>query len=550
MKNKERKVNTKLRINILAIVLIILFCFLISPKTLQNDTFYTIKIGEYITEHGVTMEEPFAWHENLEYTFPHWAYDVMIYKIFEVGGLTGIYISTIVLASIFGILMYYVNVKLNKNRPLSLVLSIVTMYLIRNYIAARAQLVTFILFLLTIYFIEKFLENRKIRYAIGLIIIPILIANLHTATFYFYFVLYLPYIGEYMVYILTQWDVIILKHKLKKLQKKNKNATEEMTQKIEKLEAKIEKREKIKQEKMDNPYKIKIERNKNIKFLIIIMIICLFTGFLTPLGTTPYTYLPKTMQGISMKNISEHLPLVLINNIDMICILIFVIGLLMFTDTKIRMCDLFMLGGLLYLTFSSQRQESMLVLAGVIIFNRLLTSMIEKYSPELIPKFEKYMTNILGIIIITCIVSIIGLHFYKKTKDHEYINTKSYPVQASQWIKENLDLNEIRLYNAYNYGSYLIYEGIPVFIDSRCDLYMPEFNEGVNIFYDFLKIDSIGYTNMEAKMNEYNFTHYLVKRNSKLEVYFKSKGTNYYQMIYPLGEVEDNAFCIYERKQP
>ena len=82
MKNKERKINSKIRINILAIVLIILFCFLISPKTLQNDTFYTIKIGEYITENGVTMQEPFSWHENLEYTFPHWAYDVMIYKIF------------------------------------------------------------------------------------------------------------------------------------------------------------------------------------------------------------------------------------------------------------------------------------------------------------------------------------------------------------------------------------------------------------------------------------------------------------------------------------
>jgi len=73
-----------------------------------------------------------------------------------------------------------------------------------------------------------------------------------------------------------------------------------LSKKIEKLEAKIEKRENIKQEKRDNPYKIKIERNKNIKFLILIMIICLFTGFLTPLGTTPYTYLPKTMQGISM----------------------------------------------------------------------------------------------------------------------------------------------------------------------------------------------------------------------------------------------------------
>ena len=456
------------------------------------------------------MQEPFSWHENLEYTFPHWAYDVMIYKIFTVGGMTGIYISTIILAAIFGITMYYVNVKLNKNRPLSLILTITLLYLMRNYIAARAQLVTFILFLLTIYFIEKFLENGKLRYAIGLIIIPVLIANFHTATFYFYFVLYLPYIGEYMMYILTQWDIIMISHNIKRLKKKNKDNKEEINKKIEKLEAKKEKRAKIKQAKKDNPYKIKIDNKKNVKFLIIIMIICLFTGFLTPLGTTPYTYLPKTMQGISMKNISEHLPLVLINNIDMICVLIFLIGLL----------------------------------------NRMLTSMIQKYSPDMLPKLEKYITNILGIIIVTCIVSIIGLHFYKKTVDNQYINEKTYPVKASTWIKENLNLNEIRLYNAYNYGSYLIYEDIPVFIDSRCDLYMPEFNEGINVFYDFLRIDSIGFSNMEAKMDDYNYTHYLIKRNSKLEVYFRAKGANYYRMIYPLGEVEDNAFCIYERILP
>ena len=546
--NVKKVKKSAIRINILAIFLIIIFCFLISPRTLQNDTFYTIKIGEYITENGVTMQEPFSWHENLEYTFPHWAYDVMIYKIFTIGGMTGIYISTIILASIFGIVMYLVNVNLNKNRSVSFILTIAVIYLMRNYIAARAQLVTFILFLLTIFFIEKFLENRKIRYAIGLIIIPILIANFHTATFWFYFVLYLPYIGEYMMYILSEWKGIVSEHKIKRLTKKNKNNEEKINKKIEELKIKNEKYTKISKERREHPYKITIEHNKNVKFLIIIMIICLFTGFLTPLGTTPYTYLIKTMQGISMDNISEHLPLTLIRNIDMICVLIFVFGILIFTDTKIRMCDLFMLGGLLYLTFSSQRQASMFVLAGVIIFNRMLSSMMRKYSPGLLEKLEELITTICGMIIVTCLVLIIGLHFFKKTVKNDYINERAYPVYASKWIKENLDLNEIKLYNLYNYGSYLIYEDIPVFIDSRCDLYMPEFNKDINVFYDFLKIDSIGFTDMEAKMNEYGFTHYLIKKNSKLEVYFRAKGPEYYQLIYPIEEVEDDVFCIYERK--
>jgi len=47
--------QTKIKFNIIAIISIILFAFAISPKTLQNDTFYTIEIGEYILENGITM---------------------------------------------------------------------------------------------------------------------------------------------------------------------------------------------------------------------------------------------------------------------------------------------------------------------------------------------------------------------------------------------------------------------------------------------------------------------------------------------------------------
>lgn len=45
--------KVKLKFHILAVICIVIFCIAISPKELQNDTFYTIKIGEYITENGI-----------------------------------------------------------------------------------------------------------------------------------------------------------------------------------------------------------------------------------------------------------------------------------------------------------------------------------------------------------------------------------------------------------------------------------------------------------------------------------------------------------------
>ena len=546
---KEKKIMGKenIRFNTLAIILIAIFCFALSPVTLQNDTFYTIKIGEHIMQNGIDMRDPFSYHD-LEYTYPHWLYDVGIYLIYNLGGQVGIYISTIVLSIILGIIMYLVNAKLTKNKLTSFVLTIGAMYLLKNYLAARAQLVTFILFLLTVYFIEMFLETKKKRYAIGLVIIPIIIANVHVAVFPFYFVLYLPYIAEYMIYILSNTSIIINTSKINSLHKKiNKTDDEEKIQKlkieIEKLEERIKVIQARREKANKNAYKIKIKGNDNVKILIIIMIICLFTGLLTPLGLTPYTYLIKTMQGTTTQNISEHLPLTLIQNTEFMCALIFFIAILTFTDTKIRLCDLFMLGGLIFLTFYTRRQFSMFTLVCIIILNKLICAIFNKYDPDTCESIIKRMTKIIGMIITINLVLIISITNYKPKMKDSFIDESSYPVMAADYILNNLDIENIRLYNEYNYGSYLLYRGIPVFIDSRADLYAPEFNEGINVFNDYINLSGVNIDNIEETLDKYGITHLIMYKDAKLRTFIKQDQERYIQLY------EDDHFCIYERKQ-
>lgn len=74
--------KTIMKFNVLAIICIIIFSFALTPKTLQNDTFYTIKIGEHIMENGLDRVDPFSWQE-LAYTYPHWLYDVCIYQVYN-----------------------------------------------------------------------------------------------------------------------------------------------------------------------------------------------------------------------------------------------------------------------------------------------------------------------------------------------------------------------------------------------------------------------------------------------------------------------------------
>ena len=555
VKNKEvsktKKINSIIKFNIMAIILIAIFCIALTPVTLQNDTFYTIKIGEHIVKDGIDMQDPFSWHENLAYTYPHWAYDVITYFIYNSFGMTGIYVTTCILSAILGISIYLVNTKLAKNQILSFLITIGVMYLIRGYIAARAQLVTFILFILTIFFIEKFLESKKKRYAIGLIIIPILIANLHLAVFPFYFVLYLPYIAQYIIacfaetIIYRKTTVRQLKNKIKKLSKmeNQEEKLSEAKKELKELEEKIDKIKIKRSKELQNPYKIKLNRNDNVKWLILIMIICLFTGLLTPLGTTPYTYLVKTMQGNTTQNINEHLPMTITNETEVICTLILFLAMLIFTKVKIRLSDLFMLGGLCYLMLASRRQITMFALVCSLIFNRLIMDLISQYTKIKLEDIMKKITSAIGIISISIIMLGFSYYMAKDKINDSYIDESTYPVQACDYILNNIDLGQARFYNEYNYGSYMLYRGIPVFIDSRADLYAPEFsgNKDEDIFSDFINTSSIS-KYYEDTFEKYNITHVILGKKSKTNLIINKSHDENYKEIY-----SDDNFVIYER---
>ena len=550
MKDKF-KIKPSTKFTILAVILIAIFCIALTPVTLQNDTYYTIKIGEHILENGIDMQDPFSWHEDLEYTYPHWGYDVITYLIYNAFGFTGIYIATCILSIILGLSIYFVNRKLVKNQLFSFFITIGVMYVIKDYIAARAQLVTFILFILTIYFIEMFLETKKKRYVAGLIVIPIMIANLHLAVFPFYFVLYLPYIAEYIIALMGETIIyrkstmLKLKLKIKKCMEQpgNEEKLEELKKKQKELETKIEKIKIKRTKELQNPYKIKLTKRPNVKWLIIIMLICVFTGLLTPLGQTPYTYLIKTMQGNTTQNISEHLPMTLANDTEGMCMIIIFLSILIFTKAKIRLSDLFMLGGLCLLMISSRRQITMFALVGTVILNRFLIQLVGIYTEQKENEIIKKLTNVIGIVTIT--IAMLGLSYYfaKDKFDDKYVDESTYPVDAANYILENINLEEARFYNEYNYGSYLLFKGIPVFIDSRADLYAPEFSgKEEDIFSDFIDTSSIGKFYGDT-FKDYDMTHVIVYKNSKVNMIITKADSEKYEQLY-----EDKYFVIYKIK--
>lgn len=565
MKDEFYKKIIKIIMDVVAVLIIAFFAYSITPKTFQNDTFYTIKIGEHLQNtvgsatgylpwnNGIDLQDPFSFHKGLPYMYPHWLYDLLTYKVYCISGFYSVYTATCILAVILGLSIYLVNRKLNKNIVISLIVTLGAMFCFKDYIAARAQLVTFILFVFTIYGIEKFIQTKKLRYAMLLVIIPIIIANVHSAVWGFYFVFYLPYLGEYFVATLATTNYAIWLKKFKLSRKKKKITQSQYELELAEIKKEEEDHEKNVSEKLKGTYKLDVVRAKSTKWLIVIAIICAFTGLLTPIKDMPYTYTLRTMQGNTMQSISEHLPLTLMNNLKAATILALVLGILIFTRTKIKIRDFFMLFGLILLSFISQRQVSMLVLAGNFILARMICNLLSNFKAiKQLNVMQKMYIKLACITVIALFINLISADNCLEKKNHVYVDETSYPVGAADYIENNVipevGKENLRIYNDYNYGSYLLYRGIPVFIDSRCDLYTPEFNGkkdesgnfvGRDIFTDFLDISGLS-CSYETKFREYNITHVVIPSNSKLNSLI-SKDSNY-KLLY-----QDDYFVVYER---
>lgn len=550
---ENNKKLTRYKFHVVIAILLIIYCISMAPKGLQNDTFYTIKVGEYIAQNGIgnLTTDPFSWHE-LPYTFPHWLYDLSIFGIYSLGGMTEIYISTIILTCILGLSIYFTSNKISKNAPVSALITFIAMYLLQPYLAARAQLVTFSLMVLTIYLIEKFLENAKKRYAVGLVALSLLIVNLHMAVWPFFFVLFIPYFFEYVVSLNIFTFDLILKAKILWQRYRAKDGYEK---RIAELKEKIEQNKQKRAEIQKNPYKIRVTRNDNIKKLFWVVVICACMGIFTPTGlTTPYTYLYKTMSGNTMQVINEHLPLDLASNQDFVAFFVMFIVVLTFIDIKIDLKHLCYYLGILYLALNARRQVSMFLVICTPILAKLIGEIFEKYAPKLQEDLIKIITNFYGKVIFATIVIIISIQEFKPKLNEQYYTNQDYPIYAAEWIKENLDYKNIKLFNEYNYGSYLIYEGIPVMIDSRCDLYTPQYNtktgnpaDGQDIFMDVQNV-ATGDAKYNEVFDQYGITHVITYSDSSLNKKLKSDSD--YKKIYPTTleqKMQDDRFVIYEK---
>ncbi len=478
------------------IVTIIFLCVGLTYKYFQTDTFYMIKLGDFIYHHGIDFLDHYCWITRLPYTYPHWLYDLFLYLIYSRFSYYGIYVSTIITYIVLCLTIYYVSLRLIRNEFFSIILSILCVFRLSMFAVARAQLISLICFVLEFYFIDRMINTGKKRYSFFLFLLCILIANVHATVWPFFFILFLPFFGEHIVGVIGKKNFKI---------KKN--------------------------------FKLKMEKIPHVKLLFITFGISLVLGFLSP-SKICYTYIFRIMAGDSQKYLLEHLPLVVIEHpFFLVAILIFII-VLIFTNTKIYLRELFMVGGLTFMSLVSTRHLSFFYTIGIIeigiicirSLNELHDSTFDVLGKILLENKFLYCILILGIAIFSY------SQFLNHSKE-SFVMKKDYPVDVVHYIKENLDDKNIRLYNGYDYGSYLLFNDIPVFIDARCDLYLKEFNGMTYSIFD--KMENIS-RNYEKDFEKYDVTHVLVEKKEMLFLILSKD--SHYKVLY-----SDKYFTLFEK---
>lgn len=479
MKEKTKNLfNVK---NIINIVLLLSLVFIYIKKEVDNDLFFDIKTGESILKYGIDFKDHFSFIPNLTYLYHHWLYDLIIFNIYKYFGLIGCHVLIVIIFSIFALVFFNTCKKYTKSLILPFLFTAFVVYKVGYNFSMRVQSFTYLLFLLEVIQIEKIYQGNK-KYLPTLILTSILILNLHMPLWILTIVLFLPFLFEGTLSLICD-----------KFDKFNKIISKYF----------------------------KIERPKNYRLLYISFLLLFISGLLTPLKLNAYTFFIKVYSsyGYDILKIGELTKTPLIENKYLIVFLsIFILGIYTkVLDVKLR--DFILTIGLFIFGMIALRN----IVFITIIFPLVIIKSIKKQ-----PNFDfiNKITNKINVKLFSYSILLLSTFVYImciKTfdyKNQDFYVSIDYPVEITKYIKENLDYKNIKLYNEFNYGSYLEFNDIPVFIDSRAEVYIKDFNGGKDIAGDAVKMEKV--STYKSIIKKYDFDYLLTYSDSQLSYLLKN----------------------------
>ncbi len=465
--------------------LLFLLCITLSRFIIENDTYWLVNTGKYILSHGFPTTEPFTMHTGLEFSIQQWLTSVIFYFLFNLGGDFLLAIFDLCIYMLICVTLYKISMILSSNnRLVSYYISIFACLYLSLFIAPRPQILSFLVFALEILVLELYINKHKVIYLICLIFLSIMLVNVHSAMWLFFFVLLIPYIIDSF-----RFKILFIK-----------------TQGYRKLP------------------------------LIITFVLSFLAGFLNPYGLknmfyTLYCYGNPKLNSYVLEMCSPDFK----GKFGIFILILFVLVLLSYLlfkgSTRLRFALITL--GTLYMGLSSVRSIGLFIILALPMLSYYLKELTWPASFS----FNKKLIYVLTSLILICSI------FYTIYSDYHVSIVNLYrPAGPVNFITKELDYKNnhenIRLYNNYNVGGFLEYCGIKTFIDSRAEVFLKSINKKDDIIIDYIAFQS-GTIYYDDYIKNYDFTHLLLYRKELLSILLEHD--NNYKKIF-----EDNLYTIFE----
>ena len=159
------------------------------------DIRFVMNLGRYILEHGFPHVDPFTIHENLQLVAQQWLSGILFWEAYKNFGVDGLLIVDAIFGAatvlIFWRLCLFVS---GGNKILSFASSFVVGLLISSMVVPRPHIISAMLLLTEVFFLEKFTRTEDAKFLIPLPVLSVALINFHAAMWLMSLVVCLPFL--------------------------------------------------------------------------------------------------------------------------------------------------------------------------------------------------------------------------------------------------------------------------------------------------------------------------------------------------------------------
>ena len=488
MKKQIAKINV---FESILIMIFVFFCFS-TISHYDNDIWFILAGGKYISLNGIPHIEVFTFHTDYVLIMQQWLTCLIYYSTYK---LFGVKVLTLLFTLISGLglfMLYRYSYYLTKNKTISSIyLMFYTIFFLVGYTTSRPQIITYLILTSALFLSEKFYKTNNKKYLYLLPFLSLLEINLHASMW----VLLICFVGVFLV------DSFI--------NKKNWHS-----------------------------------------YLITIIIMCL-VSLINPYGIKAITYVLSSYEVSSLNNyISEMQPLEFNNftNLSILLVLVLLIPLNRKTKEKLPIRYFFLLLGTLVLACSHMKSVPYLGMSLIIILSFLssdikLSDLFKNKFNKIINKTLKYKRVFVAInvSIFACACVTLCLGLYTEVHNPSMFNKMQNIVD---YLDKNETNKDVKIYTSYEDGGYLEWRGYKPYIDARGDVFIKSNNKKFELMDEYYKAIKNDEFTLEL-MEKYQFDYLVLQVDSRMNKYIKNNKYKYYEKV--VDESKTTGYLLYKR---